>query len=144
MALGATNDWNTLLSASVKSARSHCSAVTILLHVTWPSRRAAALVSLEAVKLADASVAARWADAGVVDGRQAAAVGVALPAGAAEVHRVVPEHSLTRVAVRAWLAGARVEELALASYVSVPAPGERRTDSSGKVWGVRMLHRWDG
>lgn len=63
----------------------------------------------------------RRADADVVDGRQAAAVGEAQFAGAAEVDRVLLGHGATRAAVHAWRGGARVTKLAPASHVSILA-----------------------
>lgn len=49
------------------------SAITVL-HVTWPSRWAAALVRLETLELAGASIKTRRDDAGIDNGCQAAAV----------------------------------------------------------------------
>lgn len=63
----------------------------------------------------------RRVDTGIVDGCQAAAVGVAQFAGAAVVHRAPLGHGLTHAAIHAWRVGARVGKLAPASYISVPA-----------------------
>ncbi len=102
----------------------------ILLCVTWPSRWAAALVRLETLKLAGASIATRRADADVVDGSQAAAVGVAEFAGAVEVHRVPLCHGATRGAIHTWRGVARVTKLAPASCVSIPTPEKTQVERS--------------
>lgn len=60
-----------------------------------------ALIRLETLELAGASMLTRRADADVVDGRQAAAVSEAWSAGATEVHRVPLSDSATRATIHA-------------------------------------------
>lgn len=89
-----------------------------------------ALVCLEALQLAGASIMARRADADIVDGRQAAAVSEAQSAGAAEVHRIPLIDSITRAAIHAGRDGTRVTKLAPASYISIPAPEKTQMEKS--------------
>lgn len=73
---------------------------------------------------------ARRADADVVDGCPAAGVSEAQSAGAAEVHRIPLEYSITRAAIHAGRGGTRVTKLAPASYISIPAPEKTQTEKS--------------
>lgn len=89
-----------------------------------------ALVCLEGLQLAGASIMARRADADIVDGCQAAAVSEAQSAGAAEVHRIPLGYSITRAAIHAERGGTRVTKLAPASYISIPAPEKTQIEKS--------------
>lgn len=105
----------------------------MLLCLTWPPRWAAALERLKALQHAGASVATRWADTDIVDGRDAAATGEAKFADAAVVHRFPLGHGQTRAFVHAWRAGAWVRELAPASYESHRAPEETQVERLSRL-----------
>lgn len=115
------------------SAAAPASAVT-----TCPPGGAAALVRLGTLGLAHAAVLARRADAGVVDLRLAAAVGVAQAAGAAEVHRVALGDGAAGAAAQARRAEARVRKLTPAPGESHLAPGGRK---NGNVFNVATSER---
>lgn len=83
----------------------------------------------------------RRADADVVDGRQAAAVGEAQFAGAAEVDRVLLGHGATRAAIHAWRGGAWVTKLAPASHISILATEKKK---KREEWSATLFVATDG
>lgn len=89
-----------------------------------------ALICLEILELAGASMLTRRADAGVVDGRQAVAVSEAWSAGAAEVHRVPLSDSATRATIYARRGDAWVTKLATTPNISIPAPKKIQMEES--------------
>lgn len=93
-----------------------------MLYVTWPPRWAAALVGLETLELAGASIKTRRAVAGIDNGRQAAAVSKTEFTGAVEVHCISIGYCTTRAAIHARWGCAWVVKLAAASHISICAP----------------------
>lgn len=89
-----------------------------------------ALIRLETLELAGATMLTRRAGADVVDGRQAVAVSEARSAGAAEVHRVPLGDSVTRATIRAQRGVAWVTKLAPAPNISILAPKRTQMEES--------------
>lgn len=98
------------------------SPAIIMLYVTWPSRWAAALVRLDTLELAGASIKTRRDDTGIDNGCHAAAVSVAKFTGAVEVHRISLGYGATRAAIHARRRCAWVAKLATASHVAICTP----------------------